>query len=353
MFAFDQARFKTWRSTPPQLWPAPSSACAALQKPEQFGKRAVSGAVPPDDAIAAQKPANYVFTDDFQREFRYSAIFDGVTLDFATMLIQTQKLGRGPASDVLAIGLSATDLIGHRYGNGGAEMCVQMARLDAALGDFFRRLDRRRIPYIVALTADHGAVDAAERLQPPGLRIDAAAVVGELNKALQASFALKAPAIVGDDPRQLWITLPDEADPALKGKVQAAAVAWLNARPEVEAVFTAADVAAAKPAADTPPAKLSLIERFNLSYDGARNGDVVVAYRERASLGMPVKATDTVAGHGSPWDYDRRVPILFWWPGVAPTSGGEAQTVDIAPTLAGLLGVTLPPVDGKPLAIGR
>jgi predicted AlkP superfamily pyrophosphatase or phosphodiesterase len=68
---------------------------------------------------------------------------------------------------------------------------------------------------------------------------------------------------------------------------------------------------------------------------------------------MPVKATDTVAGHGSPWDYDRRALILFWWPGLAPTSGGEAETVDIAPTLAGLLGVTLPPVDAKPLAIGR
>ncbi len=90
-----------------------------------------------------------------------------MTLDFAAALVRADRLGRGPATDLLSISLSATDLVGHRYGNGGAETCMQLAALDAALGRFFDRLDRLGAPYVAVLTADHGAIDAPERLGPP------------------------------------------------------------------------------------------------------------------------------------------------------------------------------------------
>ena len=62
---------------------------------------------------------------------------------------------------------------------------------------------------------------------------------------------------------------------------------------------------------------------------------------------MPRTTGDAVAGHGSPWDYDRRVPILFWWPGVTAADRKEPiETVDIAPTLAAIAGVPAPAVDG-------
>ena len=93
---------------------------------------------------------------------------------------------------------------------------------------------------------------------------------------------------------------------------------------------------------------LSLAERFHESYDAERSGDIQVAFREYATLGMPHAAGDYVAGHGSPWDHDRRVPILFWWPGVAAESRNDAiETVDIAPTLAALAGIATPPIDGR------
>jgi len=55
-----------------------------------------------------------------------------------------------------------------------------------------------------------------------------------------------------------------------------------------------------------------------------------------------------VATHGSPWDYDRRVPILFWRPGIAPVTRNEAiSTVDILPTLQAMLALKLTPgIDG-------
>ena len=57
-----------------------------------------------------------------------------------------------------------------------------------------------------------------------------------------------------------------------------------------------------------------------------------------------------IATHGSIWDYDRRVPILFWRKGMKgfeqPLS---VETVDIMPSLAALIGFALAPgeVDGR------
>jgi predicted AlkP superfamily pyrophosphatase or phosphodiesterase len=59
------------------------------------------------------------------------------------------------------------------------------------------------------------------------------------------------------------------------------------------------------------------------------------------------------ATHGQPHDYDTRVPILFWGAGIAPgRRGTEARVVDIAPTLADLLGLTpAERLDGRVLPI--
>jgi predicted AlkP superfamily pyrophosphatase or phosphodiesterase len=91
-----------------------------------------------------------------------------------------------------------------------------------------------------------------------------------------------------------------------------------------------------------------MAERFHQSYDPQRSGDLFVVFDEHYRTGVPRKATDAIAGHGTPWDYDRLVPILFWWPGVS----GKAitrpiETVDIAPTLAAVAGVRTPLLDGR------
>jgi hypothetical protein len=78
-------------------------------------------------------------------KFRASPEFDGATLALAAALIEEMQLGRGPSSDVISIGLSATDYVGHSYGTEGAEMCLQLFSLDRDLGDFFRLLDSKGI----------------------------------------------------------------------------------------------------------------------------------------------------------------------------------------------------------------
>jgi hypothetical protein len=69
----------------------------------------------------------------------------------------------------------------------------------------------------------------------------------------------------------------------------------------------------------------------------------------RLTLTPIADTTRYVATHGSVWDYDRRVPILFWRPGIAGTTvEHSAETTDILPTLAAMIGLSVEPgsIDG-------
>ncbi len=351
---FNSAILARWKAAKPLLWAAPSAACAALEQPHHFGKIDISGHVPPDIAAHVEDNPQFLKTTDFQDNLRASPLFDATVAEFAEQVIADNHLGHGPATDVLAVSFSANDYIGHRYGNGGAEMCVQQASLDQTLGQFVSYLDKLGVPVMVVLTADHGATDAAEREHEhddKASRLDSAGFVTRLNKAVMAATGLTYEPIVGDDPQQLSINVgPDEA---IRAKVRDATLAWLKQQPEVREVFTREQVEAAVVPPHTPPTELSFAQRFHESYDRDRSGDIAVAYAERTSFGMPRGPGDVVAGHGSPWDHDRQVPILFWWPGAnADARTTPVETVDIAPTLAAIAGVKTPEVDGQCVDLG-
>ena len=347
--AFNKALFSRWKANPPRLWPTDvPGACQALQQPHTFGKLKLSGRIPPDLSLTVES-GDFLRRTDFQDQLRVSPVFDPLTVDFVDQTIDRLHLGHGPATDLLAVSLSSTDYIGHRYGNGGAEMCVQMAALDQAIGTLLAKLDSLHVPYVVALTADHGGMDAAERASEKGVdahRVDPVAFVKRLNDAVGKELGLNYETIVGDDPQQLTINVgPDEA---MRGKVRDAAVAWLRQQPEIAEVYTADQTAAAVPPPGKPVDQLTVLERFHESYDRDRSGDIQVEFRQYSTLYMARGPGDTIAGHGSPWDYDRRVPILFWWPDASADDRKEPiETVDIAPTLAAIAHVPAPEVDGK------
>jgi predicted AlkP superfamily pyrophosphatase or phosphodiesterase len=94
-----------------------------------------------------------------------------------------------------------------------------------------------------------------------------------------------------------------------------------------------------------------LIERARASFDPERSGDFVVLLKRDVT---PIADTKLyIATHGSPWDYDRRVPILFWRSGMAHVERNDAiETADIMPTLAGSIGLAIEPnsIDGECLS---
>ncbi|MEO8547384.1 MAG: alkaline phosphatase family protein [Sphingomicrobium sp.] len=283
--------------------------------------------------------------------FRASPAFDGAVLALSAGLIQEMKLGQGPSPDLISIGLSATDYVGHSYGTEGQEMCLQLLSLDRDLGDFFGLLDRSGIDYAVALTADHGGEDIPERLRLKGVaaaRVDPALAAKEMGKRIAAKLGLAGPVLLGDFAGDIYL------DRALKPAQRAAAlreaVAAYSRHPQVAAVFTSDQLrSTASPTAS--PDRWTLIQRARASFDPQRSGDLVVILKPHVT---PIADTTYyVATHGSPWDYDRRVPILFWRPGMGPADRNEAvETVDIMPTLGAMLGLRVESrtIDGKCLA---
>lgn len=285
--------------------------------------------------------------------FRASPELDGDTLAFAAGLVDEMQLGRRADPDLLAISLSATDYVGHTYGTEGEEMCMQLLELDREIGDFLKQLDSRGINYTVVLTADHGGKDIPERERLAGVadaaRVKAGLSPSAMGRALVNKLGLTGPGLMGPS-SEGDIYVDKKLNPADRKRLLGAAVAAYQADPQVEAVFTAAELS--KVSVPRMPAEnWSLIQRARASYYPGRSGDFVVFLKRDTT---PIAdTTHYVATHGSPWDYDRRVPILFWRPGtVGTTIEHSAETVDIMPTLANMIALPLAPgsVDGHCLA---
>ncbi len=296
-------------------------------------------------------PGVSIGTGQFERKagdtrlFRASPEFDATILALAQSLIEDEKLGRGPTTDLISIGLSASDYIGHTCGTQGAEMCIQQLNLDRSLGAFFERLDKTGVDYMVVLTADHGGQDAAERLRANGIedaqRLDPGLSTKNINALVAARTGLTGDLLLAEGGPGDWYA-NKALSAADRKKVLDAAAEILRANRQVAVVFTHDEIAAA-PEPSGPPESWSLLTEAKASFDAERSGDLLVLLKPRVT---PVSdaSRGTVAGHGSPWDYDRRVPILFWRKGLAHFEQPQGiETVDIMPTLAAQIGLKLPP----------
>ncbi|NML06475.1 alkaline phosphatase family protein [Sphingomonas sp. G-3-2-10] len=286
---------------------------------------------------------------DDLRGFKASPDFDASIVSLAIDLANDMKLGQGDATDLLIVGASATDYVGHGNGAGGTEMCIQMLALDQTLGRLFTALDATGVDYAVVLTADHGGLDIPERNRDLGAtmseRVLPSAHANAVGKQVQTALKLPLQPLTGSSFGDVYF------DPRLTKKqhkaVQAETIRIYTALPQVEAVFTRAQIAGtAMPKG--PPETWTLLERARASYEPSRSGDLLVVLKPRI---MPISSPGPgyAATHGSIWDYDRRVPILFWRKGMTgfehPLS---VETVDIAPSLAGVLGIPVPvEIDGR------
>lgn len=287
------------------------------------------------------------------RGFMASPEADGAVLAAAATLRQQHRLGEGPQTDLLAIGLSATDYVGHTYGTEGSEMCLQLLSLDRELGDFFARMDATGIDYAVVLTADHGGHDLPERNQtnaaPEAARVsmdlapDAISdrIKGELNLTIEGPL-LYADAPFGD------FYVSRAVPQAQHQRVIDAAIRIISAHPQIDRVVRGSTLAA-MPLPHRSPELWTVEERLRASYDPERSGDFLVVLKPRVTP-IPESGMGYVATHGSVWDYDRRVPMLFWRAGLRPfEQPNPVMTVDILPTLAGVIGLTIPAgqIDGR------
>lgn len=292
--------------------------------------------------------------------WRASTAFDEAVLNAALLVLKNEKLGAGPHTDLLAIGFSATDYVGHRYGTSGIEMCTQQLRLDVLIGRLLDRLDHAGVSYVVALTADHGGLDVPERNQQQGAtdarRLEADLYPEAMSKYVEGKLKLDRKAILG----RLFtsdIYFADDIPKSQRARAIALARERYQQSTSVERVFTWEELKAA-PEPKGPVDEWTLLERAKASFDPERSGSLVVLLKPFVTaLTAPTPTSrDYVAGHGSPWGYDRRVPILFWWKGVQGFEQPMAvETVDIMPTLAAMIGLPVPAreIDGHVLDLEK
>jgi predicted AlkP superfamily pyrophosphatase or phosphodiesterase len=231
-------------------------------------------------------------------------------------------------------------------------MCLQLTALDAELASFFKVLDKTGIDYAVVLTADHGGIDVPERLRLEGVaeaaRVEASATPAGVGKEIASRLSLAEP-VFTDDFTGNWYVTPSVPE-ARRAEVLALTGELLSAHPQVHSAYAATAVAP-HPMPQGSPSDWSILDRLRASYHPDRSGDLLVVLKPYIRAATSLSEVGT---HGSPWDYDRKVPILFWWKGITPEDRREeAMTVDILPTLASLIDLPVPAgeIDGRCLDI--
>ncbi|KRA59600.1 alkaline phosphatase [Caulobacter sp. Root655] len=334
----------------PTAWTYADKGCAAKEADYVTGDRQWRAALPLPKATDAAGAARNLATSPYT---------DRVTLEAAQALRETFHLGDGDAVDVLTVSLSGTDFVGHRFGTRGPEMCDQLGQLDARLGSFLDGLSKVKGQVLVVLAADHGGSDFPERLREQGYdagRVSPIVWLKDLNAAVREQLGLGYdPLVQAGGIESLYVVGSDDKAPSAvdHARITAVTLAILAKRSEVFEAYDAGALAtAAPPPKGTPPDEISVAERMRRSAYPGRVGDILVAFQPYLT---PANANaNYVASHGSPWNYDRRVPILFWWKGAGARERVlPIETVDIAPTIAAVTGVTVPAdVDGRCLPLG-
>ncbi len=288
-------------------------------------------------AIGSASPAPGI---GYYRDFLNATPFgDAYLADFARALIESEQLGQDAVPDFLGLGFSAMDKIGHSFGPDSPEILDTLLRLDRVLGELLDYVDEHvgLEHTIVSLSGDHGVAPVPEVLQARGVearRYGTEDILcfqqarGQLREKLGREWLLgsyyfdrQAAAASGVDLEML----EDEGR------------RLLEQCPGVVRVWTASELGKdASPAADPDLEKMRRL--YAHSFHPERSPDLLVQLEPNH---LPYQTT--VANHGSPYPYDSHVPWLLRLPsGTGARVVDPVFTVDVAPTVARLAGLTPP-----------
>jgi len=257
--------------------------------------------------------------------------------EFAKELMVYENVGRGPATDLLVVSLSANDILGHQVGPDSPEMQAMALDLDRELAEFFNFLGHQvgLANVWIALSADHGVSalpDAAKKLRIPAANLNTDALEAQLNRALTAKFSPGRPATyVHLDYPVAWLDPDLFAAVHIKEREAEAAVGEELKQSGMRDFYTKSQLALS----EVPGTALG--RKFLNSYS-PEAGWYVLGVPTPYAVGS-LKGTD----HASPYTYDTHVPLAFYGlPFQAGVYRTHAEPVDLAATLASLLGINAP-----------
>lgn len=292
----------------------------------------------PDSVSVEMSGQNFTFphklTDDLMNagsEIRITPFIDDLTVQFALHGVNAMELGKGPQTDLLAMSLSATDVIGHNYGPDSREMHDQVLRVDRTIGAFLDSLYRLRdsTKITIVVTADHGVGSIPEiapsSIQPRPLRVSLYDLMPATVARLQA--------------RKLDTFAID-----LDVQILLANRSAFRKQADLDAIVNGfADDARKVPG-------VARVDRFSTLIADTLTDEIARRWAHQFPTTAPIELVVTltpystwggnVASHGSPREYDSHVPLIFAGAGIKRGTHTQfVRTVDLAPTLAELLGV--------------
>jgi predicted AlkP superfamily pyrophosphatase or phosphodiesterase len=280
--------------------------------------------------------------DDAVALWRGSPFSDAYLGRMALELVDAFKLGSRDATDFLGIGFSSTDTVGHPFGPASRELEDTVARQDDLLGALIRHLDARvgRQRYVLAVSADHGVSDVpvtrgASRVASDDVRERIEDIL--INRFGPPPANTRYIVAAGD-----FIRFADgifdriRADAALMSAIEKAVMTI----PGVDRVLRRDRLS---DRSVDPIVRAAALTNF----DG-RSGDLIIVAKPNWPIGG--RAVGEAGSHGSPHDYDQRVPVILFGAGIKAGRYERAATpADIAPTLARVAGIKMSKAEGRVL----
>jgi hypothetical protein len=273
----------------------------------------------------------------FYEVIGHTPFADEYEFEFAKELMVYENVGRGPATDLLSISLSANDILGHEVGPDSPEMQTMALDMDRELSDFFNFLGHQigLANVWIALSADHGVSalpDTANKLHIPAANLDTHQLEAQLNSAITAKFSAGHPtAYVKFDYPMAWLDPDAFAAAHAKEHDAEAAVGEAMKQAGLRDFYTKSQLAQG----EVPDTAWG--QKYLNSYSPVGSW-YVMGVPAPYAVGS-LKGTD----HASPYTYDTHVPLAFYGlpfqPGAYRT---HAEPVDMAVTFASLLGINAP-----------
>ena len=277
---------------------------------------------------------------------------DELTLDFAKTLLDQEQLGRDAVPDYLAVSFSSTDYVGHLFGASSLESEDNMAHLDRTLADLLAYVDKKvgLENTLIVLSADHGQPEVPGHLHELGIE-DAQYFDTKALDRTPAIAALKRKFGIGEELIEAFFQPYVYLNHKLirekgldQAEVETAIAAELGK-------FDGVAYAVSSTALRTSAVADTLLTRSVLrNFHRKRSGDIFLVFEPYVFIndfdGLIVAST-----HGSPWNYDTFVPVLFAGAGLKPQKVSRPVTpYDIASTLSAFVGAKPPSAAiGNPL----
>jgi|LULX01.1.fsa_nt_gb predicted AlkP superfamily pyrophosphatase or phosphodiesterase len=268
---------------------------------------------------------------------------DRAVLNLGSQAVDEYNMGKDKYTDILFLGLSATDGIGHSFGPHSHEQLDNYLRLDKNLGQFIESLEmllgKGNILYI--LSSDHGAVALPEYLNAQGLyagRIpdpQRDSLFNAVNNEIEKQLGVNQVYSYGNA-----FYFDNDMNEDVRIIATRIIKSHLSKLEGIRSVITKKEI--------INGGKSIIDIRLKNMVHPEKSPDVYLIPEKYWTWRYP-RGTS----HGSPYDYDAHVPLI-----ISRSSHKEridslrVKTVDIAPTIAKLIQIPFPKsVDGKPFEV--